>query len=62
MQYDIVGNLKFVTLMIPDAVHEDELSAVLLGHLVEKDLEAFGVGRWHDQIDTGSILRAYRTI
>ena len=60
MQYDIVGNLEIVALMIAGAVHEqqDELPAVLLGQCVEKNLEALRVGRRQDQIDAGSVLRA----
>jgi len=60
MQHDVVGNPEFVAVMIARTVHEqqDELPAVLLGQCVRKNLEALRVGRWHDQIDAGSILWA----
>jgi hypothetical protein len=59
VQYDIVGNLKIVTLMIAGAVHEqqDELPTVLLSQCVEENLEALGVGSRQDQIDASSVLR-----
>jgi hypothetical protein len=45
--------------MIAGTIHEqqDELPGVLLGQCLQKNLESFGIGRRHDQIDAGSILR-----
>src|SRR5262249_58758666 len=58
MQYDVTGHFKFFALMIAGAVHEqqDELPGILLGHCLQKNLEALGIGRRHDQIDASSVL------
>jgi hypothetical protein len=60
MQHDIVGDLELLAVMIARTVHEqeDELPGVLLGQCFQENLEAFRVGRRHDQIDASSILRA----
>src|ERR1700757_4843958 len=47
-------------MMIAGSVYkqQDELPGVLLGQCLQENLEAFRIGRRHDQIDAGSILRA----
>src|SRR5258707_15794264 len=47
-------------MMIAGSVYkqQDELPRVLLGQCLQENLEAFRIGRRHDQIDAGSILRA----
>jgi hypothetical protein len=64
VQYDVVRNFEMAALMIASAVHEqqDELSAVLLGQCIEKNLEALRIGRRQDEIDASSIPRADGTI
>ena len=58
MQHDIVGDFEFIAMMIAGTVHEqqDKLPAVLPGQSLEENLEAFRVGRRHDQIDASSVL------
>ena len=60
MQNDIGGDLEFVAAVIAGSVHnkQDQLLRILLRQGVEENLEAFGIGRWHDQIDASSVLRA----
>jgi hypothetical protein len=60
MQHDVAGNFKVNALMIAGTVYEqqDELAGILLGQCLQETLEALRVGRRHDQIDTGAILRA----
>ena len=60
MQHDVAGNFKVIALMIAGTVYEqqDELAGILLGQCLQENLEALRVGRRHDQIDTGAILRA----
>src|SRR5258707_6478531 len=60
MQHDVVGDFKLVAVMIAGTIHKqkDKLPAVPLGQCLEKNLEAFRVGRRHDQIDASSVLRA----
>src|SRR5262252_5046716 len=47
-------------MMIAGSVYkqQDELPGILLGQCLQENLEALCVGRRHDQIDAGSILRA----
>ena len=60
MQHDIGGDFELVAVVIAGTIHkhQDELPGVLLGQCLQKNLEAFCVGRRHDQIDASSILRA----
>ena len=60
MQDDIGGDLKFVAAMIAGSVHEkqDQLLVIFLCQGLQKNLEAFGIGRRHDQEDASSVLRA----
>src|SRR6266436_809574 len=60
MQHDVVGDLELLAVMIARTVHEqqDELAGVLLGQCGQENLEAFRIGRRHDQIDASSVLRA----
>ena len=47
-------------MMIAGAVYkqQDELPGILLGQCLQENLEAFRIGRRHDQVDAGSSLRA----
>ena len=60
MQYDVVGDFEFAAVVIACSVYEqqNELPAVLLGQCLQENLEAFRIGRRHDQIDASSVLRA----
>jgi hypothetical protein len=60
MQHDIGGDFELVAVVIAGTIHkhQDELPGVLLGQCLQKNLEAFCVGRRHDQIDASSILGA----
>src|SRR6516164_4226190 len=60
MQDDIGGDLKFVAAMIAGSVHkkQDQLVVIFLCQGLQKNLEAFGIGRRHDQEDASSVLRA----
>ena len=60
MQHDIGGDHEFVALMIAGTVHkqQDEVPGVFFAQDVQKNLEAFRIGRRHDQIDASSVLRA----
>ena len=60
MQNDIGGDLEFVAAVIAGSVHnkQDEIPGIFLRHGLQKNLEAFGIGRRHDQKDASSVLRA----
>ena len=51
MQNYISGDLKFVSAVVAGSVHNKQ-----------KNLEAFGIGRRHHQVDASSVLRADRAI
>jgi len=58
MKHDVAGDVEIVAVMVAGTVHEqqDELPPIPSGQCLEKNLEAFGIGRRHDQIDASSIL------
>ena len=60
MQNDIGGDLEFVANVIAGSIHnkQDKLPRIFLRHGIQKNLEAFGVGRRHDQKDASTVLRA----
>ena len=47
MQYYIGGDLKFVSAVVAGSVHnkQDQLLGIFLGQGLQKNLEAFGIGR-----------------
>ena len=51
-------------MVIAGSVHnkQDQVLGIFLRQSVQKNLEAFGVGRRHDQKVTSSVLRANRAI
>ena len=60
MQHDVAGNFKLIAVMIAGTVHkqQDEVPGVFFAQDVQKNLEAFGIGRRHDQKDASTVLRA----
>jgi hypothetical protein len=52
--------VEFLAGVIACSIHnqQDQLLGIFLRQGVQKNLEAFGIGGRHDQIDTSSILRA----
>jgi hypothetical protein len=64
MQNYISGDLKFVSAVVAGSVHnkQDQLLGIFLRQGLQKNLEAFGIGRRHHQVDASSVLRADRAI
>ena len=60
LQNDVSRDFEFVTVVIAGSVHNKqyEILGIFLRHGLHKNLEAFGVGRRHDQKDASSVLRA----